>query len=330
VSKDLHGSSYSRPKLPTMRVPLRMSFALAGAAAAVLAGCGAGSSPGAVTRTTAPPARAVSPLAVIDAPTRVADTAAGAVGYREVGTGSPILLITGLGGSMDYWPPAFVATLATGHKVIMLDNAGVGQTAPLPSPLTITGMADQTSALISALRLGRVAVLGWSMGGMIAQALAVLHPAQVSSIVLAATQPGTGHAVPIPPAAAAAAASPSQGAGISVLFPPTAIAAAQAYISGIIRYPGFYRAPRTTVAAQQAAVDQWMTGKDPAGPRFATVRHPLLVADGTLDELDPSANDQSLAGSVPRAKLILYPGAGHGFLFQDMASFLPAVERFLR
>ena len=55
-----------------------------------------------------------------------------------------------------------------------------------------------------------------------------------------------------------------------------------------------------------------------------------LVADGTLDELDPSANDRSLADSVPGAKLILYPGAGHAFLFQDMASFLPAVQRFLR
>ena len=63
--------------------------------------------------------------------------------------------------------------------------------------------------------------------------------------------------------------------------------------------------------------------------RFDTVRLPLLVADGTLDELDPSANSRSLADSVPGAKLILYPGAGHAFLFQDMSSFVPAVERFL-
>jgi pimeloyl-ACP methyl ester carboxylesterase len=311
------------------RLPFRMIIALAGAVALV-AGCGAGSSSGAATSTSTHRVPVVRPVAVIDAPTKVADTAAGPVGYRQVGTGSPVLLIMGLSGSMDDWPPAFVATLATGHKVVMLDNAGVGQTASLAPPLSITEMANQTSALISKLRLGRVAVLGWSMGGMIAQALAVLHPAQVSKIVLAATQPGTGHAVAIPPAAAAAAASSSPGAVISVLFPPSDIAAAQAYIASIVRYPDLYRASSATVAAEQGAVDQWMAGKDQAGLRFGAVRLPLLVADGTLDELDPSANDRSLAGSLPGAKLILYPGAGHGFLFQDMTSFLPAVQRFLR
>jgi pimeloyl-ACP methyl ester carboxylesterase len=315
-------------RLLMARLPFRMIVALAGAVA-LLAGCGAGSSSGATTSTPTHRVPVVRPVAVIDAPAKVADTAAGAVGYRQVGTGSPILLIMGLGGSMDDWPPAFVATLATGHTVVMPDNAGVGQTASLAPPLGITEMANQTSALISTLRLGRVAVLGWSMGGMIAQALAVLHPAQVSKIVLAATQPGTGHAVAIPPAAAAAA-SPNPGAVISVLFPPSDIAAAQAYTASIVRYPGSYRAPSTTVAAQQGAVEQWMAGKDQAGPRFGAVRLPLLVADGTLDELDPSANDRSLAGSLPGAKLILYPGAGHGFLFQDMVSFLPAVQRFLR
>jgi pimeloyl-ACP methyl ester carboxylesterase len=162
--------------------------ALAGAAA-LLAGCGGGSSPAGATEPAAQHAPAVRPAAVLATPTRVADTAAGAVGYREIGTGSPVLLIMGLSGSMDDWPPAFVASLAAGHEVIELDNAGVGQTASLTSPLSITGMADQASDLISALRLGRVAVLGWSMGGMIAQALAVLHPAQVSRIVLAAPSP---------------------------------------------------------------------------------------------------------------------------------------------
>jgi len=81
-------------------------------------------------------------------------------------------------------------------------------------------MAGQTSALISTLRLGPAVVLGWSMGGMIAQALAVLHPAQVSRLILAATQPGTGRARSIPAAAAAALASPDPAGALSVLFPP--------------------------------------------------------------------------------------------------------------
>jgi len=265
----------------------------------------------------------------VNAPTKIADTALGPVGYRQVGAGRPLLLIMGLGGSMDDWQPAFVAALAAEHHVVLVDNAGVGRTAALAAPLTITEMADQTSALISALRLGRTAVLGWSMGGMIAQALAVLHPAQVSRLILAATQPGTGNALPIPAAAATAAASSNPAAVLSVLFPAGAAVAAQAYVVGILRYPGFYQAPRVVIADQELAIEQWMTGQDPAGRRLGAVRLPTLVADGTLDRLDPVANDRSLAARVPGAKLVLYPGVGHAFLFQDSSTFLPAVERFL-
>jgi len=186
-------------------------------------------------------------------------------------------------------------------------------------------MANQVSALITTLGMGRTAVLGWSMGGMIAQALAVLHPAQVSRLILAATQPGTGRALPIPAAAGAAAASTNPAAILSVLFPPGQASAAQAYVVGILRYPGFHQAPRATVAAQQVAVQQWMAGKVAAGGQLGQLRIPLLVADGTLDQLDPTANDRLLAESVPGAKLI----AGHAFLFQDLASFVSAVKRFL-
>jgi pimeloyl-ACP methyl ester carboxylesterase len=148
------------------------------------------------TRVTAAP-----PADILTAPAQVARTTAGDVGYREVGTGSPLLLITGFSATMDDWAPSFVDALAAHHRVVVFDNAGVGETAALPGPLTISAMAGQTSALISALRLGRPAVLGWSMGGMIAQALAVQHPGQVSQLVLAATQAGTGMSLPIPPAA---------------------------------------------------------------------------------------------------------------------------------
>jgi pimeloyl-ACP methyl ester carboxylesterase len=320
----------------------RIGLAVALASTAVaLAGCAGTSTGTGIARATssaalATPASAaagngssVRPIDVIDAPTLVADTAAGPVGYREFGTGSPILLVMGLGGSMDDWQPAFIARLATGHKVVVFDNAGVGKTAALAPPAGIDAMANQASALITALGLGRTAVLGWSMGGMIAQALAVLHPAQVTRLILAATQPGTGHAVPIPPKAAAAATSADPAVVFSLLFPPDQTHAAQVYAIGILRYPGFYQAPRATVASQALAVQHWMAGQDSAGTRFGQVRIPVLVADGTLDPLDPVANDRALAGSVPGAELILYPDAAHGFLFQDQAAFLSAVLRFL-
>ena len=323
----------------------RTACALGGATVA-LAGCGASGSAAAPSRTTSAPASttpagaspastsasgaAVGPsAAVVNAPTKIAHTAAGPVGYREVGAGSPVLLVMGLSGSMDDWQPAFVAGLATDHTVVVFDNAGVGQTAALSPPLSIIAMANQASALISALGLGRTAVLGWSMGGMIAQALAVLHPAQVSRLVLAATQPGTGHALPVPAAAAAAVVSPDPSTVLSVLFPPDQAAAERIYTIGILRYPDFYQASRAVTSAQGLAVQQWIAGNDPAGRQLGQLRLPTLVADGTEDQLDPVANDRLLADTIPAAKLILYPDAGHAFLFQDLASFLHAVQQFL-
>ena len=323
----------------------RTACALVGATVA-LAGCGASGSAAAPNRTTSAPAStapagaspgststsgaAVGPsAAVVNAPTKIAHTAAGPVGYREVGAGSPVLLVMGLSGSMDDWQPAFVAGLATDHTVVVFDNAGVGQTAALSPPLSIIAMANQASALISALGLGRTAVLGWSMGGMIAQALAVLHPAQVSRLVLAATQPGTGHALPVPAAAAAAVVSSDPSTVLSVLFPPDQAAAERIYTIGILRYPDFYQASRAVTSAQGLAVQQWIAGNDPAGRQLGQLRLPTLVADGTEDQLDPVANDRLLADIIPAAKLILYPDAGHAFLFQDLASFLHAVQQFL-
>src|SRR6476659_11164789 len=133
---------------------------------------------------------------VVSAPVRVAHTSLGAVGYRVVGSGPPLILIMGYGWTMEDLDPRLVHALAQHNRVVMFDNSGVGRTQQLPPPLTIDAMADQTSALIDTLGLGRPNLLGWSMGGMIAQALAVLHPAQVGRLVLCATFPGTGAAVP--------------------------------------------------------------------------------------------------------------------------------------
>jgi pimeloyl-ACP methyl ester carboxylesterase len=288
--------------------------------------CGAGAVPASASTATPSP----GPPDIVTAPTLIASTPAGDVGYREVGTGSPVLLIMGFGGSMDDWAPSFVDALAARHTVIVFDNAGIGATTALPSPLSIPAMAGQASALISALRLGRTAVLGWSMGGMIAQALAVLHPRQVSRLILAATQAGTGTSLPIPPAAAAALASPDPATVLSVLFPPDQAAAAKSYLAGILQYPGFYGASDAVKAQQDTAIQQWMAGQDPAGRQLSRIRASTLVADGTLDQLDPTANDRLLALGIPRAHLLLYPDAGHAFLFQDAAQFAPAVQRFLR
>jgi hypothetical protein len=102
------------------------------------------------------------------APIHVAHTALGAVGYREVGSGPTVLMITGFSAGMDDWASYFVNGLAKHFRVVVFDNAGIGQTAALPAPLSVPEMAAQTSALITTLGLGRSDVLGWSMGGQIA------------------------------------------------------------------------------------------------------------------------------------------------------------------
>jgi pimeloyl-ACP methyl ester carboxylesterase len=280
----------------------------------------------ATSTTTTPHAGAAS---VLTAPVRIVHTPAGTVGYREVGTGTPLLLIVGADASMDYWPPGFVDALAAHHKVVVFDNAEVGRTTAVPGTanLTIPAMASQASALISALGLHRPAVLGWSMGGMIAQALAVRHPAQVSRLILAATAAGTGKAVPLQHNAAAAA--PNLATILSLLFPKNQAAAARAYSNGIQQYPGFYRVSAATEHSQNLAVQQWLAGQDTAGPLVADIRVPTLVAGGTLDQFIAPANVRQLASSVPGARLLMYRDAGHDFLFQDAARFVRTVETFI-
>ena len=119
---------------------------------------------------------------------------------------------------MEDWDRRFVDALAAHHRVVLLDNAGIGATARLPG-LTVDAMANQTSALIDALGLKRVDVLGWSMGGMIAQALAVLHPSQVRRLVLCAAFPGDGRTVRPAQSAIDALESGNQAKLMSDLFP---------------------------------------------------------------------------------------------------------------
>src|ERR1700722_7127386 len=173
-----------------------------------------------------PPTTATT-ASVTSTPGQVAATALGTVGYREIGSGPPLVLIMGYAGTMETWEPQLVDTLARHFRVVIFDNAGIGGTRALPSPLTIDAMADQTSALISALGLGRPDVLGWSMGGMIAQALAVLHPDQVRRLVLSATYPGSGQAV-LPAVADRLAASD---------FPANQASALSAFKAAVAEYP---------------------------------------------------------------------------------------------
>ena len=280
--------------------------------AAALAACG--SSPTGATT-----------VSVTSASVQTAQTALGTVGYREIGSGPPLVLIMGYAGTMETWEPQLVDTLARHFRVVIFDNAGIGGTRALPSPLTIDAMANQTSALIRALGLGRTDVLGWSMGGMIAQALAVLHPDQVRRLVLCASFPGVGTVIP----PQAKINDLTNGNGLSVLFPADQPMAAAAFSAGAQSYVNAEVASNTVIAAQGDAALAWFHGADPAGRKTSQISAPTLVADGAEDQLDAVSNSRAIARLIPGARLVIYPDAGHGFLFQEGTQFAVAVESFL-
>ena len=266
---------------------------------------------------------------IVAAAVQTAHTKLGTVGYRSFGSGPPLVLIMGYGGTMESWDPRFVDALAKHYRVVIFDNAGVGDTQALPAALTIDAMADQTSALIDSLGLGKPDVLGWSMGGMIAQALAIRHPTQVHRLVLCATFPGTGKVVQPSQAAINALSSTNAKTVAADLFPANQTAAAAAFGAAIAGYPSAAAPSAATISAQAHAITQWWDDGDPAAARTAQIAVPTLVADGTLDRLDPVVNSHALAKLIPGAKLVLYPDAGHAFLFQDENTLIPVVESFL-
>jgi pimeloyl-ACP methyl ester carboxylesterase len=274
-------------------------------------------------------ARIPDSVSVASAPVRTADTTDGKVAYRTLGAGPPLVLIMGYSGTMEVWDRRFVDALAQRYRVVIFDNAGIGLTQSLPAPLTIDAMADQTSALIQTLGLRRPDILGWSMGSMIAQALAVLHPTQVHRLILCAAYPGNGTTAQPSQQAIQALSSSNPQQVMADLFPSDQTAASKSYQAALSAYPTAAPVQAATITAQDNAIKQWWTGTDPAGLRTNTIASPTLIADGTLDQLDPASNSRAVAKLIHRATLTLYPDAGHAFLFQDQTTLIPLIESFL-
>ena len=269
-----------------------------------------------------------APVTAVTAPVRTIHTSLGQVEYRVLGRGRPLVLIMGLYGSIDAWPPAFVDALARHHRVIAFDNEGIGRSTLRPGPLTISRMADDTAAFIAAMHLRSPDVVGWSMGGFITQALAVRHPGAVGRLVLAATAPGNGHAV-LPGQAVLDVLSGGIGGLLDDLFPPDQSKQIAAFTQALASYHAFELASAAVGKAQLAASAGWMAGHEASGRRIAHIHAPVLIGDGANDVLLPAANSRTLHHVIKGSALILYPDAGHGFLFQDASAWITRIERFL-
>ena len=164
------------------------------------------------------------------------------MGFRQFGTGSPVLLIVGQDSPMGLWGPDLPRRLAEHHQVTMFDNRGVGaSTDQADRPLTIELMGDDTAGLIQALGLHRPTVVGWSTGGEIALALAVGHPGVAGPLVLSGATAGGPTAIQTPPAVEAQMDTKL----LDYLFTSSGATARAAYIAGVTKMPSEDVAPAT-------------------------------------------------------------------------------------
>jgi pimeloyl-ACP methyl ester carboxylesterase len=281
-------------------------------------------------------AGAVLALALSAAPAGAAATSAPvrhvrvgdvSLAYRTIGRGPPVVMIMGLGGTMDAWLPELVDRVGRGHRVVVFDNRGTGRSSAGTKPITVRTMSGDTHRLIRALRLRHPDVLGWSMGGFIALRLALDHPADVDRLALAATTGGgPGSTLPDPGALQTLLGGGFPTGVLGLLFPlPSQQAASDFYVASILHWQGLdLVVPPDVLAAQLATSAAWFaTGAD-----VRRIRVPTLVGGGLEDQLIPPANQRVLARRIPGARLVLYPDAAHGFLVQDWRSFGGRVARF--
>jgi pimeloyl-ACP methyl ester carboxylesterase len=265
----------------------------------------------------APAISAADAVTAVTAKTKVMKLGKQKVGYRTFGSGRPLVMIMGLAGSMDSWDPTFLDALAKFHRIVLLDNEGVGKSTSLKGPLTIRRMADTTARVMAKLKLRGADVAGWSMGGMIAQSLVIRHPKQVRELTLMATAPGDGHAVAPTATALQALQSPSPLTTLNLLFPPGQEAARDTYVHNILlRQPNEGTASMLQIAKQTQASATWMLGQDPDGRKLATIRKPTLVGGGELDQLLPIQNQRWIGAQIASASVDYYPDAAHGFFLQ--------------
>jgi len=259
--------------------------------------------------------------------------------YYERGSGPPLLLNIGSASTMSEWDPALLASLAARRRLIVYDYRGIGLSSRIPAKgLTIETLADDASALLDHLGIERADVLGWSLGGFVAQQIAIRHPERVRRLILAGTNPGGARTVFGPPYAQEIDSDPdaTDEEILSVNFPRTreGRAAARAFLDRLEdaaetgESPLDFTVPRSGYRAQLGAEERWYESEANL-ERLSDLRIPVLVATGRRDLLTPLANSRLIASRIPGARLVAFSGAGHAFLFQDYPRFARLVEEFL-
>jgi pimeloyl-ACP methyl ester carboxylesterase len=112
------------------------------------------------------------------------------IAYRRIGNGRPLVVLNGFAATSADWDPSFIHGLASSNELILLDNRGIGGSTDDGKPFNIAQLADDAARLIETLGIERANVLGWSMGGFIAQTLALQQPGRINKLILLSTDPG--------------------------------------------------------------------------------------------------------------------------------------------
>jgi pimeloyl-ACP methyl ester carboxylesterase len=269
------------------------------------------------------------------APTRTISVGGVDFAYRELGpaTGVPVLFLTHLAAVLDNWDPRVVDGVAARHRVIAFDSRGVGASGGSTLD-TIEAMAHDAVAFIRALGLEKVDLLGFSMGGMIAQLIAADEPQLVRKVILAGTGPAGGEGI----------TKVTRIAHLDTLRGLLTLQDPKQFLF-FTRTPAGRRAGKEFLArlkertqhrdkrislrsygAQLKAIHRWGQ-QSPAD--LSVIHQPVLVANGETDRMVPTSNSRDLAQRLPNADLVIYPDAGHGGVFQFHRQFVERALAFL-
>ena len=246
----------------------------------------------------------------------------------------PVIFLTHLAAVLDNWDPRVVDGIAARHRVIAFDNRGVGASGG-STPATIEAMAHDAVAFIRAVGFDQVDLLGFSMGGMIAQRIAADEPQLVRKLILAGTGPAGGEGI----TKVTRLSHFDTVRGLLTLQDPKQFLFFTRTSAGRRAGKEFLARlkERTenrdkaislrSYGAQLKAIHRW--GQElPAD--LSVIRQPVLVANGESDRMVPTSNSVDLARRLPNADLVVYPDAGHGGIFQFHQQFVERALAFLQ
>ncbi len=235
--------------------------------------------------------------------------------YLQRGEGEPLLLIQGLSGTSLAWGDAFLDELARDFAVTAFDNRGMGQSSRVDDPFTIGDLAADAAELLDALGLAHAHVLGISMGGMVAQELALRSPERLATLTLGCTYAGgLGSVMTGPDVGERLAAAWSSGDRERAIRTAWEVNVSPAFARDDAEYAAFReralraRAPLSVIALQVQAV-----GGHDASARLGDITAPTLVVHGDRDEMLSVENGRLIASKIPGARLEILAGVGHMF-----------------